>query len=104
MGTIFIISENSQNNYKGENSASVLLTQETQHKETQNHISCTYCWMAHPSNWCHIITDIQAGKFFIRDKSKCFNSLGVKHMLKNCWQYFSYYSCGLKHIYLWQES
>ena len=27
MGTIFIISENSQNNYKGENSASVLLTQ-----------------------------------------------------------------------------
>ena len=42
MGTIFIISESSQNNYKGENSASVLLTQETQHKETQNH-SCTYC-------------------------------------------------------------
>lgn len=43
MGTIFIISENSQNNYKGENSTSVLLTQETQHKETQNHISCTCC-------------------------------------------------------------
>ena len=53
--------------------------------------------MAHPSNRCHVITNIQPRKIFLRNKSKYFNCLRVGHISKNCLQNSSCYSCGLKY-------
>ena len=78
------ITQTSQNNYSGEYSAPVLLVH--QNKKAQNQISCTNCRMANPSNRCYIISDIQARKNFLRDKSKCFSCLRVAHISKNCLQ------------------
>ena len=67
-----------------------LFSGSTLHRQAQtgqpktNQISCTYCKQNHPSNKCSVVTDVQARKQILFNKTRCFNCLPVGHVVKNC--------------------
>ena len=67
-----------------------LFSGSTLHQQTQkgqpktNQISCTYCKQNDPSNKYSVVTDVQAQKQILFNKTRCFNCLPVGHVVKNC--------------------
>ena len=47
-------------------------------------VTCSFCKMEHPSNKCHVVTDLSARKAILQEKRKCFNCLRTGHIVKNC--------------------
>ena len=62
----------------------------TLHLQAQNgkpktsQISRTYCKENHTSNKCSVVTDVQARKQILINKTRCFNCLRVGRFVQNC--------------------
>ena len=62
-----------------------------------NKISCVYGKQNHPSNKCSVVTDAQARKQILINKTTCFNCFRVGHVVKNCTKPQKCYVCQDKH-------
>ena len=62
-----------------------------------NQISFTCCKQNHPSNKYSVVTDVQARKQILINKTICFNCLRVGHVVKNCNKPQKCYICQGKH-------
>ena len=78
-------------------SGSTLHLQAQKGQPKTNQISCTYCKQNHPSNKCSVVTDVQARKQILINKTRCFNCLRVGHVVKNCTKPQKCYICQGKH-------
>ena len=78
-------------------SGSTLHLQAQKGQPKTNQISCTYCKQNHPSNKCSVVTDVQARKQILINKTRCFNCLRVGHVVKNCTKPEKCYICQVKH-------
>ena len=55
--------------------------------------------MRHPSNKCHVVTDVVARKTVLQQRSKCFQCLRISHFARNCTTNSRCYICeGDHHI------
>ena len=53
--------------------------------------------MTHPSNQCHIVTEVGARKSILLQKKKCFNCLRVGYLVKSYYKESKCFTCGGKH-------
>ena len=68
------------------NSGSIFHVASENHNRNPTKITCTYCRQNHPSNHCHVVTDVFAQKIILQDKSKgrgkCIQNL-IQHFGSN---------------------
>ena len=68
-------------------------------------ISCTYCKRNHPSSKCNVVTEVQARKNILRNKSRCFVCLRSGHVGRNCKSKLKCHRCnGRHHISICEDS
>ena len=60
-------------------------------------ITCKFCEMNHPSDSCHIVTEISAHKELLKNKNRCFNYLAFGNIVKNCTKNSKCFTCNEKH-------
>ena len=80
-----------------------LFSRSTLHLQAQkgqpktNQISCTHCKQNHPSNKCSMVTDVQARKQILINKTRSFYCLREGHVVKNCNKPQKCYICQVRH-------